>query len=88
MQTSRLIIDVREPIEYKMGHAEGALNIPPSQLMSGAPLLDNVDKSAEIIVYCRTGARSKTAIHLLQQMGFTNLTNGINAQHVTKNYLH
>lgn len=87
MSLKRVIIDVREPFEYESGHVEGALNIPPADLLSGAPVLDTIDKDTEIIVYCRSGSRSNASIQILQQMGFTNLVNGINAGLVTKNYL-
>lgn len=87
MSSQRLIIDVREPFEYQAGHVESAINIPPSELMSGAAQLKNVAKDTELVVYCKTGNRSNVSIHILKQMGFTNLVNGINADHVTKNYL-
>jgi len=87
MSSKRAIIDVREPFEYQSGHAENAINIPPSELMSGAPQLKDLDKDTELIVYCKTGSRSNVSIQILKQMGFTNLVNGINVGHVTKNYL-
>jgi rhodanese-related sulfurtransferase len=78
-----IIIDVREPFEYKMGHVKGAINIPPAKLMRGLPSeLGDTPKDAEIILYCLSGARSRAAIHILEQHGFTNLTNGINKDHV------
>ncbi len=83
----KIIIDVREPFEYKMGHVEGAVNLPPAALMAGAKLLESVPKDAELILYCRSGARSNAAMHYLKQLGFTNLINGINQLHVEKNYL-
>ena len=76
--TQRVIIDVREPEEYAQSHVAGALNITAAQLIDGAHALDNVAKDSEIIVYCRSGSRSNTAINILKDMGFTNLTNGIN----------
>ncbi len=80
---SRIIIDVREPSEYQNGHVEGAMNIPPAVLMAGLPTeLANTPKDTEIILYCLSGARSNASIHLLRQLGFTNLTNGINKQQV------
>lgn len=82
-----MIIDVREPEEYDRGHVVGSINIPPSELMSGAKQLIEVPKDTEIIVYCVSGARSRTAIQILASMGYTNLINGINQDHVTKNYL-
>lgn len=87
MSSKRILIDVREPFEYRADHVDGALNIPPSELLSGAKQLANVDRDTELIVYCRTGNRSSAAIQLLKQMGFTNLINGINSGHVVKNYI-
>ena len=84
--TKRLIIDVREPFEFASGHVEGALNIPPTELMAGAKQLADVAKDTELVLYCRTGSRSNVAIQILQQLGFTNLINGINADHVKKQY--
>lgn len=81
---NRIIIDVREPFEYAQGHAEGAINIPPAQLMAGAPELEDVAKDTQLILYCRTGSRSAVAGQILGQLGFTNIVNGINKDHVTK----
>ncbi len=87
MTNNRLIIDVREPFEYASGHVEGALNIPPNELMAGAKQLQDVDKDTELVLYCKTGSRSNVSIQILHQLGFTNLVNGINADHVAKKYL-
>lgn len=84
---SRIIIDVREPYEYESDHVDGALNIPPAELMSGAKQLDGVAKDTEIILYCKTGSRSNVAMQILGGLGFTNLVNGINAGQVQKKYL-
>lgn len=81
-----LIIDVREPSEYSTGHVEGAINIPPSELLAGAKALKDYPKDTPIILYCRSGSRSQVAINLLQQQGFSNLTNGINQQNVEKTF--
>ncbi len=86
MSKKRVIIDVREQFEYESGHVEGALNIPPADLISGSSALENLDRDTELIVYCRTGSRSNASIQILKQKGFTNLVNGINAGHVAKNY--
>lgn len=83
---NRIIIDVREPAEYQGGHVQGAINIPPAQLMSGAKELDGVDKDAEIIVYCVSGSRSNVSKNILEQMGYTNITNGINKAQVAAKY--
>ncbi|MFO0920205.1 MAG: rhodanese-like domain-containing protein [Candidatus Saccharimonadales bacterium] len=87
MNRNQVIIDVREPNEYASGHVDGAINIPPSALMSGAKALNNLDRDTKLIVYCKTGSRSSVAIELLKRIGFTNTINGINAGHVEKNYL-
>lgn len=87
MSKKRIIIDSREPYEYETGHVEGAINIPPMELMSGSPKLKGVDKDTELILYCRTGSRSNVSIQILRQQGFTNLVNGINASQVEKKYL-
>ncbi len=84
----QIIIDVREPFEYKMGHVKGALNIPPSKLMAGVPdQLTDVPKDTKIVLYCMSGARSSASMRILQQYGFTNLVNGINKDHVKAKYL-
>lgn len=78
----RIIVDVREPDEFARGHVEGAINIPPSEIMSGAAVLIDLPKDSEIILYCLSGARSAASMSYLQRMGFTNLKNGINKDHV------
>lgn len=83
---SYTIIDVREPDEFESGHVAGALNIPPAQLMQGAPQLNELPKDAPIIVYCRTGSRSNVAMNILSGLGFTNITNGINKEQVEAKY--
>ena len=85
---ARLIIDVREPFEFASGHVEGAINIPPSAMMTGLPPeLADVPKDTEIILYCLSGSRSNSSMHFLRQYGFTNLTNGINKQQVEARFL-
>lgn len=82
----RIIIDTREDFEFASSHVNGAINIPPAKFMSGKlpKKLADVDKDTEIIVYCRSGARSNTVGHILTQHGFTNIKNGVNEHHVRK----
>lgn len=82
----RIIIDVREPFEYKMGHVKGAINIPPSKLLAGAGELKDVPKDTELVLYCLSGSRSNVAIGILEGMGYQNLVNGINKNHVASRY--
>jgi len=82
-----MIIDVREPEEYARDHVEGAINIPPSEMMASSDKLANIDKDTELILYCVSGSRSNVCSHILKQQGFTNITNGINKQQVTAKHL-
>lgn len=81
-----VVIDVREPEEYAGGHVKGAINIPPERLMNGATELSDMPKDAQLIVYCRTGSRASVAKNILQQLGFSNITNGINKEQVEARY--
>lgn len=83
----RIIIDVREPQEYKLGHVKGAINIPPAQMMAGAEKLKDVPKDTEIVLYCVSGSRSNVSMRYLRDLGFMNLVNGINKQQVNAKYL-
>jgi rhodanese-related sulfurtransferase len=67
------VLDVREPIEYHTYNI-GGLNIPLSQLVANAEVL-NWHKSDEIIVICQAGIRSETAQSILQQNGYENVRN-------------
>lgn len=80
------VIDVREAEEYESGHIDGALNIPPTQLMNGAVELKDVPKDADLIVYCRTGSRSNVAMNILKSLGYNNVINGINKEQVNAKY--
>ncbi len=68
------LIDVREQVEWDAGHIPGALFIPLGQL--GQEIAAAVpDKDTEIILQCRSGARSGRGTDLLQQLGYTNVVN-------------
>jgi len=83
----RLIIDVREPDEFDDDHVEGAINIPPSRLLAGASELKSIPKETELILYCVSGSRSNSSAQILKSLGYTNVTNGINKDHVRAKYL-
>lgn len=83
---STILIDVREPYEFAADHVKGAINIPPDQLMDGAKVLGDVPKDTELVLYCVSGSRSNASMRILQQLGFTNLTNGINKDQVKAKY--
>lgn len=62
-----VILDVRTVSEYDSGHLEGAINIPVEAL-SGR--LSELNKNDELLVYCRTGNRSTTAVGILRENGY------------------
>lgn len=67
-----LLVDVREPFEFAAGHIPGAVNLPLGSLELLAKT-ELPDKDVLIYLYCRSGARSRTASMLLVQAGYTNL---------------
>ena len=69
-----VLLDVRSPEEYAAGYLKGARNIPHDRI--GAEIAAVVpDKSAQVILYCRSGRRAKTAQETLRAMGYTNVSN-------------
>jgi rhodanese-related sulfurtransferase len=68
------IIDVRTEGEYKEGHIENGklVDISSSEFSSNISSL-NLDKSKAVYVYCRSGNRSKKAMSILKEMGFTEI---------------
>ena len=67
-----IIVDVRTFEEYCEGHIPGAINIPNEDIVNTEPeLLAN--KEQMILIYCRSGNRSKQAAEKLANMGYTNL---------------
>jgi rhodanese-related sulfurtransferase len=67
------IFDVREPQEYEEFNI-GATLIPLGELPNRITELENL-KDQEIIVHCRSGARSNNAKMFLEDAGFTNVRN-------------
>lgn len=65
------LIDVRSPREFSGGHIEGAINVPVGEL--SARLDELGEKSGDIVLYCRSGARSAMAKRLLERNGFENV---------------
>lgn len=73
-----LVIDVRSPSEYAAGHLDKAINIPVDELDGRLAELDATldgDRTKKIAVYCASGSRSGAARTLLQQAGFSAVTN-------------
>lgn len=82
MQTEEnyVILDVRTAQEFASGHIPGAVLLPNETIgTDDIPLLP--DKDQLILVYCRSGNRSKQAAEKLAQLGYTNIVEfgGINS---------
>ena len=67
-----VIIDARTEEEFAQGHIEGAILIPEYEIASRAER-ELPDKDALILVYCRSGRRSKIASAELVKLGYTNV---------------
>jgi rhodanese-related sulfurtransferase len=68
------IIDVREPWEFEETRISGSQNIPLGSLPQQLEDLEDL-KDQEVIVHCKSGARSSAAKAFLTQQGFTNVRN-------------
>ena len=67
-----IILDVREQEEYDESHIPGAILIPHGQIPEKAEQLLQ-DKDQLLLVYCRSGRRSKIAAESLVELGYTNI---------------
>ena len=71
-ETGYIILDVRRPDEFAAGHIPNAINVPNESIgTSDIPELPNKDQL--IMVYCRSGRRSKEASEKLVKLGYTNI---------------
>ena len=78
-ESGYLILDVRTAGEYSEKHIPGAINIPNESIGDG-DIPELPDKEQLILVYCRSGNRSKQAAEKLAALGYTNIVEfgGIN----------
>jgi len=68
-----VLLDVRTPAEYRNGHIPGSKNIPLQTIDRAGTVAENKDTA--LYVYCQSGARSRQAVGMLRQMGYTNVNN-------------
>ena len=69
-----LLLDVREEEDYKAGHVPGSTFVPLQAIPT--PILETVpDKSTSLFVYCYRGNRSRYAVSMLKEAGYTSVTN-------------
>lgn len=73
-QQNTILIDVREPFEFATGHAKGAINIPLGSIPDNLNEIRKMENS--IVVYCRSGMRSASALGFLKANGIQNIFNG------------
>ena len=71
-ETGYIILDVRRPDEFAAGHIPNAINVP-NETIGAAEISELPDKNQLILVYCRSGRRSKEAAEKLVKLGYTNI---------------
>lgn len=71
-QEGYIILDVRTQEEFDTGHIPGAVLIPNTEIAQRAEL-ELPDKNQMLLIYCRSGNRSKQASEILVQLGYTNI---------------
>ena len=71
-QTGYIILDTRTQEEYDEGHIPGAIVLPYDEVLEKAEDI-LTDKNQLILVYCRSGRRSKLAAEDLVKLGYTNI---------------
>jgi phage shock protein E len=69
--TGAKLVDVRMPDEFASGHVPGAVNIPLHELSSR--LSEIGPPTTKVVVYCRSGSRSASALKSLQRAGYANV---------------
>jgi rhodanese-related sulfurtransferase len=67
------LVDVRRQDEWDAGHAEGAQLLPLARIEAGE--LPKLDKAKPVFVYCASGRRAGTAVKIMREAGFTDVTN-------------
>ena len=69
-----IIVDVRSRREFKEGHLNGAINIPLHEINKKVTE-QLVNKSDKVLVYCQYGIRSKKAVEIFEDLGYTQIYN-------------
>ena len=71
-ESGYIILDVRRPDEFAAGHIPNAINVA-NEAIGTAEIPELPDKKQLIMVYCRSGRRSKEASEKLVKLGYTNI---------------
>lgn len=73
--TPPILIDVRTPEEYKAGTIKNAINVPLQNILKGQYTSIPCKGDKEVVLFCRSGRRSKIALNFLQSKGCRSLHN-------------
>ena len=68
-----IVLDVREQYEFDEGHIPGAVLLPVGSITKDTAAAVIEDPDTVVLVYCRSGNRSKTATQALADIGYTNI---------------
>ena len=68
-----VILDVRTTDEYKAGHIPNASQIDVLKKEEFKAQISSLDKNKTYLIYCRSGKRSKDAMNIMKELGFTKL---------------
>lgn len=68
-----IILDVREADEYDSGHIPGAVLLPLGTIDKDSAAAVIPEKDSVVLVYCRSGNRSKQASSILAELGYTGI---------------
>ena len=68
-----VVLDVREQAEYDSGHIPDAVLLPVGTITEESAAEVIPEKDTTVLVYCRSGNRSKTAAKTLAELGYTNI---------------
>ena len=68
-----LVLDVREQAEYDSGHIPGALLLPVGTIEEDTAAAVIPEKDTVVLVYCRSGNRSKRASQMLADLGYSHV---------------
>lgn len=81
IKNGALLVDVRSQMEFRMGTAPKAINIPLENLSNQ---INKLKDKEPIVLFCRSGNRSGMAVRMLQNQGFEKVYNGGTWQGVTR----
>ena len=72
-QPEAVVLDVREPHEFENGHIPGAVLLPLGTIAEDTAAAVIPESDTTVLIYCRSGNRSKQAASALYELGYTNL---------------